>query len=103
MMVQISDDPGSDPVVARAAQGPDGDRAVDKGRVSDMTPITSNPDKMAQSTSSDGEKAELLVLVVSTIVCYMSHEFSDGPLPLWYHLDLTHITSHSMHSTTVLQ
>ena len=56
MMVQISDDPGSDPVVARAAQGPDGDRAVDKGRVSDMTPITSNPDKMAQSTSSDGEK-----------------------------------------------
>ena len=56
MMVQISDDPGSDPVVAGAAQGLDGDRAFDKGRVSDMTPITSNPDKMAQSTSSDGEK-----------------------------------------------
>ena len=33
------------------------------------------------------KKAELLVLVVSTIVCYMCHEFSDGPLPLWYHLD----------------
>ena len=47
MMVQISDDPGSDPVVARAAQGPNGDRAVDKGRVSDMTPITGNPDKTA--------------------------------------------------------
>ena len=35
MMVQISDDPGSDPVVAGAAQGLDGDRAFDKGRVSD--------------------------------------------------------------------
>ena len=33
MMVQISDDPGSDPVVARAAQGLDGDRAESKGRL----------------------------------------------------------------------
>ena len=48
------------------------------------------------------KKAELLVLVVSTIVCYMCHEFSDGPLPLWYHLDTHNFSFYAQYySTTV--